>query len=120
MLLDRILKRAGISRWPRIFHNLRASRQTELTALYSIGSVCRWFGNSVQVADAHYLTALESEKTRTASTPVNAHTALQNPVQQSETNGDEPLQTSTGDYAETLEIAGNEKKFPEACKSQGG
>jgi integrase len=115
VLLERILSRAGIPRWKKIFHNLRASRQTELTALYSIGTVCRWLGNSVEVADAHYLTALESDFQRAAKVG-----ALHNPVQQTATNGDKPLQTSTSAYAETLEIAGNAKKFPEACKSQGG
>jgi hypothetical protein len=72
----------------------------------------------VEVADAHYLTAMETEFERAAK--VGTCSALQNPVQQSETNGDKPLQTSTPFCAETLEIAGNAKKHPEACKSQGG
>ena len=46
--------------------------------------------------------------------------ALQKALQQSETNGDKPVQTSTPIYRETLEITRNEEKFPEACKSQGG
>ena len=30
--LKRIIKRAGLEPWPRLFHNLRATRQTELAA----------------------------------------------------------------------------------------
>jgi integrase len=120
MLLERILRRAGIVRWERIFHNLRASRETELMATFSSASVCRWLGNSIKVADAHYLMALESDFARAAKVGVNIHTALHNPVQQSETNGDKPAQTNQVDDAETLEIAGNAKEHPEACKSQGG
>jgi hypothetical protein len=41
------------------------------------------------VADAHYLTALETEFERAAK--FGACLALQNPVQQSETNCDKPL-----------------------------
>jgi integrase len=119
VLLERILRRAGITRWERIFHNLRASRQTELTAVYSIATVCRWLGNSIEVADARYLTALESDFARAAKIGAGQN-ALQIPMQQSETNGDKPLQPSTLHYRKTLEIAGNAKKHPEACKSQGG
>ncbi len=119
VLLERILNRAGILRWERIFHNLRASRQTELTAVYSIGTVCRWLGNSVEVADAHYLTAMESEFERAAREGAQGK-ALQKALHQSETNRDKPMQTSTGDLAGTLENAGSAKKHPEACKSQGG
>jgi len=115
MLLGRILAKAGIPQWEKIFHNLRASRQTELTALYPIGTVCRWLGNSPEIADAHYLMALETEFER-----ASRDGALQNPVQQSETNGDEPLQTSTGAKAEMRENVRGAKKHPEACKSQGG
>jgi integrase len=119
VLLERSLARAGIQRWERIFHNLRASRQTELTAVYSIGTVCRWLGNSVEVADQHYLTALESEFERAAREGATGK-ALQKALHQSETNRDKPLQTGTGDLAGTLEFAESAKKHPEACKSQGG
>jgi site-specific recombinase XerD len=118
MLLGRILAKAGIEPWERIFHNLRASRETELSAIYPIAAVCRWLGNSAKVADDHYLMALERDFEKAAE-----FGALQNPVQQTATNGDFPPQTITENSAETLEIAGNagnSKKFPEACKSQGG
>jgi len=46
--------------------------------------------------------------------------ALQNPVQQTSTNRAFRQQTITENSAEPLELRGNSKKFPEACKSQGG
>jgi hypothetical protein len=39
----------------RIFHNLRASRQTELEETFPSHVVCQWIGNSPQVARKHYL-----------------------------------------------------------------
>lgn len=53
--LRRILKRTGISHWPRLFHNLRSSRQTELTNFYPEHVVCEWLGNSGKIARDHYL-----------------------------------------------------------------
>lgn len=51
----RIIKRAGEEPWPKPFQNLRASRQTELTATFPLHVVCRWIGNSALIADKHYL-----------------------------------------------------------------
>jgi hypothetical protein len=51
----RVIKRAGLTPWPRLFHNLRASRQTELTDRFPLHVVCKWLGNSAPIADKHYL-----------------------------------------------------------------
>lgn len=53
--LGRIIDRAELERWPRIFHNMRASRETELTERFPLHVACRWIGNSPQVANRHYL-----------------------------------------------------------------
>jgi len=51
----RILQRAGLSPWPRLFHNLRSSRQTELAEQFPSHVVCDWLGNSESIAVRHYL-----------------------------------------------------------------
>jgi integrase len=53
--LLQIIARAGLKPWPKLFHNLRASRQTELAERFPIHVVCAWLGNSVAVAKEHYL-----------------------------------------------------------------
>ena len=53
--MTRLVKRAGMEPWPRIFHNLRSSRQTELEETFPTHVVCKWIGNSPQVARKHYL-----------------------------------------------------------------
>ena len=53
--LLRIIRRAGAQPWPKLFHNLRASRETELTEQYPLHVVCAWIGNSQQIAAKHYL-----------------------------------------------------------------
>jgi integrase len=53
--LERIIYRAGLIPWPRLFQNLRSSRETELTERFPVHVVCQWIGNSVPVAAKHYL-----------------------------------------------------------------
>lgn len=53
--LKRIIERAGMTPWPRIMHNLRSSRQTELCKRFPEHVVSAWLGNSTDVDDKHYL-----------------------------------------------------------------
>ena len=50
-----IVKRANLTPWPKVWHNMRASRQTELEDIFPSHVVCSWLGNSIQVAHKHYL-----------------------------------------------------------------
>jgi integrase len=51
----RILKRAGLKPWPKMFQNLRSTRETELAGQFPIHVVCAWIGNSVLIAKKSYL-----------------------------------------------------------------
>ena len=57
----RVIRRAGIAPWPRTWHNLRASRQTELAAAFPLATVCSWVGNSKLVAAGHYLQVTDAD-----------------------------------------------------------
>ena len=59
--LLRIIRRAGLEPWERMFHNLRASRQNELAAKLPIHIVCAWIGNSALIAQKHYLTVTDAD-----------------------------------------------------------
>ena len=52
---EKIVKRAGLTPWPRPFHNLRASRETELAEKYPVQVVTDWLGNTPKIAMRHYL-----------------------------------------------------------------
>ena len=41
--------------WPRLWHNMRVTRQTELEDRFPSHVVCAWLGNSKPVASKHYL-----------------------------------------------------------------
>jgi len=54
---QKLLTRVGVKAWPKLFHNMRASRQTELLAEFPMKDVCDWLGNSQAVAMRHYAMA---------------------------------------------------------------
>ena len=58
--LIRIIGNAGLEPCDRLFHNLRASRQTELENDFPSHVVCDWLGNSEAVARKHYLKTTEN------------------------------------------------------------
>lgn len=66
--LARIIKRAGLEQWPRLFHNLRASRETELANEYPLHVVTSWLGNTPTVAAGHYLSTTDEHFRRATET----------------------------------------------------
>lgn len=55
------MKAAGIKPWPRLFHSMRATRQTELEREFGRTAACAWVGNTESVAEAHYLMVTSSD-----------------------------------------------------------
>ena len=66
--LTRIVVRAGLTPWPRITHNLRASRATELAAEYPAHVAAAWLGHSTLVAHKHYWQVTDADFERAAKT----------------------------------------------------
>jgi len=69
---ERIIRRAGLEPWPRLFHSLRASCETDLAAEYPIATVCRWIGNTVAIAAKHYVEPLDEHFQRAAGLAILA------------------------------------------------
>jgi hypothetical protein len=57
---------AGVSGWPRLFHSMRASRQTELQREFPLHVVCSWLGNSPRIAQQSYLLVTEDDFAKAA------------------------------------------------------
>ncbi len=55
--LRKALEKAGIKPWEKLWHAMRASRQTELLAEFPAKDVCDWLGNSQAVAMKFYAMA---------------------------------------------------------------
>ena len=70
--LLRIIQRAGLQAWPKLFQNLRSTRETELAEKFPMHVVCKWIGNSQPIAAKHYLQVTDDHFSK----------AVRNPVQQ--------------------------------------
>lgn len=81
--LNKIIRRAGLKPWPKLFQNLRSTRETELAEVYPIHVVCAWIGNSQAVAKKHYLQVTDDHFEQAVTSVVHhAANPVQNPVQQ--------------------------------------
>ena len=76
--LERIIRKAGLEAWPKLFQNLRSTRETELAAQHPIHVVVAWLGNTQAVALRHYLQVTDADFDRAAA---GGKEAVQNPVQ---------------------------------------
>jgi len=86
---QRVVKRAGLEPWPRLFHNLRASRETELAGRFPIHVVTAWLGNTPRVALKHYLQVTDADFERAAG---GGEEAAQNAAQNAAHFGDNSAQ----------------------------
>ena len=91
--LGRIMEIAGVDSWPRLFQNLRASRETELTQNHPLHVVVGWIGNSAPIAARHYLQTTDADFDKAIN---GVSKAVQNPVQQTAVPGCTEPQTQNG------------------------
>lgn len=71
--LQRIIRRAGLKPWPRLFNAMRASRATELAAHYPAAICTAWMGHTRAVAEAHYHMVRDEDYERAAKTLITGH-----------------------------------------------
>ena len=66
--LERIIQKAGLSPWEKLFANLRATRATELVADgWPEYKVCDWLGHTEAVAKKHYWQVTDEDFQRAAA-----------------------------------------------------
>ncbi len=58
---EKLIRRAGLQTWPRLFQNLRASCETDLMQNHPIHVVTAWSGNTPKIALGHYFQTLDAD-----------------------------------------------------------
>ena len=106
----RLIRKAGLTPWPRLFQNLRASRETELMRTYPAPVVCEWIGNTLAVALAHYHQMLDSDYEK----------AARNRTQNSEESGGKPGKSDGGNVEKSLVFVGKSKESAEMSMTPTG
>jgi integrase len=59
--MEKIIRKAGLTPWPKLFQNLRSTRETELAQEFPIHVVCKWIGNTETIARKHYLQVTDAD-----------------------------------------------------------
>ena len=80
---ERIVSRAGLEPWPRLFHNLRSSRETELLEEFPVHVVAGWMGHDAKVSLKHYAQTTEDHFQRAAGGAQSGAVVAQKAAQQS-------------------------------------
>ena len=81
--LQRIIHKAGLTPWPKLWQNLRATCETELVKRHPMHLVTAWLGHSAKVAARHYLQVTDADYAAAAGmTPDDAEGVAQHVAQQ--------------------------------------
>ncbi len=120
--LTKIVRNAGLKPWPKLFQNMRSTRETELAEKYPIHVVCYWMGNSqtiakkhyLQITDAHYDEAQKAAQLASVfagkgeqSQPLICTTAEENPGIPTNTDGSEVIPKSHIFYVTHRKVSQN-------------
>ncbi len=103
---QRIIKRAGLSPWPKLFQNLRASRATELASEHPAHVAAAWLGHSTLIASKHYwqITDADFEKATLEKPPERC--AAQKAAQQAHVLARKDSQAKTPAHEKAPELQG--------------
>jgi len=111
--LHKIIERAGLTPWPRLFQNLRSSRETELAEKFPLQVVTGWLGNSPKVALRHYLQITDEHfaKALIGTGDEAAHNAAQLPSKTAHNAAQQDVANDTQADEETPENTGRNAVF---------
>jgi hypothetical protein len=98
---NRIIKRAGLTPWPKPWQNLRSTRETELLDTWPDHVVCAWIGNSKAVAMEHYNQVTDEHFKK----------AAQNPAQYTAEQGGIDQEADPGEIPESVVFPGETSKY---------
>lgn len=96
--MRRIVERAGLVPWPKMFANLRSSCATDLQREHPMYVACSWLGHSPEIAAEHYLQVTESDYQKAVQNPV------QNAVRHVQETVGRGAQTKKGKVTQVLEM----------------
>jgi integrase len=65
--LEKVIRRAGVDPWPRLWHSLRASCESDLAQSFPLTTVTKWLGNTPSVALRHDVDPTEGVFERAAT-----------------------------------------------------
>lgn len=105
--LQRFIRAAGVQPWPKLWQNLRSTRETELAETFPGHVVCQWIGNSQPIAAEHYLQVTDEHFKR----------AVQGDAGTADRRAARALQQPTADKRTGLQPSQRKPRSAAACSS---
>jgi len=105
--LEKVICRAKVESWPRLWHSMRASCESDLARQFPLPTVTRWLGNTVAVAMKHYVSILDGDFDRAANEAIpELVEAAQKAAQQVRPAIRKSPQSMQAAHEKTLELQG--------------
>jgi integrase len=111
----RLIKRAGIAPWDRTWHNLRASRQTELATNYPLHTACAWIGNTKAIAAGHYLQVTDADWQRATGAGYRDAQSGAHGARQTAQHMTAPVRTGMRNSPESTGFTGDSRAGAKEC-----
>ena len=115
-MFEKIVNRAGVEPWPKLFQALRATRETELASKLPLHVVTAWCGNTPTVALKHYLMTTGEHFELASSLDVSVSTELsESGAEVAHSQDDAPTQAAQNPAHHLSELGGignHQKKEP--------
>ena len=94
--------------WPKLFQNLRSTRETELADDFPMHVVCQWIGNSQPIAAKHYLQVTDDHFSKAVRNPVQQPAVLPRTGSQPESAAQEktPVLQGSASECDVVRVAG--------------
>jgi len=102
----RIIGRAGVKPWPRLFHNMRASCATDWVERFPAHVVAGWLGHSPMIAAQHYLQTRDAHFDLAAGVGEAAAKAAANPATQARTSDPTDEHAERGNTEKHADLVG--------------
>ncbi|MBY0589619.1 hypothetical protein K2X85_20800 [bacterium] len=98
-MLEKLIRRAGVEPWPRLWHSMRASCETDLARHFPLSSVAKWLGNTQAVAMRNDVDVTDADFNRAAKFVLtDDEKAVQNPAQQGREMGGLERKSDTSSF----------------------
>ncbi len=114
---NKIIARAGVKPWPRLFHNMRASCATDWAERFPGHVVAGWLGHSPLIAARHYLQTRDAHFDLATGTPPNGAKCGAFETQNAAQHASAPDRTESLDEPEVPCAAGVTRAGAEGCEA---
>ena len=119
-MFDKIVTRAGLTPWPRLFHNMRASCATDWVEKYPAHVVAGWLGHSPLIAATHYLQVRDQHFDSAAGVGEGGAKSGALPAQKAAQQGSAPNRGKPRESSEALVGAGVTRSDADRRKTPRG